>query len=295
MATATLQYKLLKKIKDDRFDEEQIHQYKLLLNIGSRDLQTCVIDSKDNRVLLMEDYIFPTFVPQDEMVPLFDQLFDNHPVLNAGFWGQIKIGFKNQKFIQVPSALYVEDAKEEYLQFNANLKLEKEKVFQVLNERSDAISVFSVPTSLVDWFNHHYPNNPPVFIHQSAALIEGAMQYASTQKGNPLFIYIDRFKLHIISCKDGKLIYYNQFVIKQFSDYVKYIMLVFKSLQIDQQSSKVILWGYIGKNSPHFQEFYKYIQNVTFGDRPNYLQFGYLFDEIQDHHYFDLLSLYLIG
>jgi hypothetical protein len=68
-------------------------------------------------------------------------------------------------------------------------------------------------------------------------------------------------------------------------------MLVMKTLNMDQQTSKVVMWGYIGKNSPHYHEFYKYIQNVTFGERPDNLKFGYMFDEVQDHHFIDLYSV----
>jgi hypothetical protein len=120
------------------------------------------------------------------------------------------------------------------------------------------------------------------------------MQMAQRRPDGPLYIYVDRFKLHIVSTANGKLLYYNQFVIKQFSDYIKYIMLVMKSLNMDQRTSQVVLWGYIGKNSPHYHEFYRYINNVVFGERPSYLQFSYLFDEVQDHHFFDLYSIHLL-
>jgi hypothetical protein len=126
-------------------------------------------------------------------------------------------------------------------------------------------------------------------------LIEGIMNFAQKRKDNHLYIYVDRFKLHIVSCDQGKLLYYNQFVIKQFSDYIRYIMLVIKSLNLDQRTSQVMLWGYIGKNSPHYHEFYKYINNVVFGHRPSYLKFGFMFDEVQDHHFFDLYSMYLLN
>jgi hypothetical protein len=100
--------------------------------------------------------------------------------------------------------------------------------------------------------------------------------------------------LHILYAPAGKLVYYNQFQIKQFSDYIRYIMLVMKSMGMNQETSQVVLWGYIGKNSPHYEEFVKYIRNVLFGDRAQHLKFGYLFDEIQDHHYFDLYSINLL-
>jgi hypothetical protein len=139
-----------------------------------------------------------------------------------------------------------------------------------------------------------YTNTAIQLVHQSSAIIAGTLEYAGLLQEGKLYIYVDRFKLHIISINKGKLIYYNQFAIKQFTDYVKYIMLVLKGLNMDQQTSEIVLWGYIGKKSPHYQEFVKYIRNISFGTRPSFLKFGYIFDEMQDHHFYDLFSMYLL-
>jgi hypothetical protein len=294
LQTAALNYKLIKKIKDERFDEDLIHQYYLLIHIGQRDLQVGVIDSQESRILLLEDYVFPVLASSQELTSLLDQLFDAHAFLRAAFWKGIKISIKNNKFVQVPDALFVPGAEEEYLKFNAHID-EQEEVLSVLSERTKAVTIFSMQDELKRWLLGLYPNNTPVLMHQSTALIEGIIHFNQNRKDSPLYIYVDRFKLHIVSCKNGKLVYYNQFVIKQFSDYIKYIMLVMKSLHFNQSTSQVVLWGYIGKNSPHYNEFYKYINNVTFGHRPKYLTFGYMFDEVQDHHFFDLYSMHLIG
>jgi hypothetical protein len=294
LQATTQTYKLIKKIKDERFDEELIHQYHLLINIGTRDFQALILDPSDNRVIFLEDYVLPAVSSHEELLKLLEQLFDAHALLRAGFWKKIKVSIKNQKFVQVPKALFAQEALSEYLKFNAQTDHEIEDFLSIENHRAEAITIFAINKDLKEWLLRIYPNNPPVFLHQSAALIEGILKFAENRKDNPLYIYVDRFKLHILSCSNGSLIYYNQFAIKQFSDYLKYIMLVMKSLNLDQQTSKVLLWGYIGKNSPHYQEFYKYINNVVFGDRPNYLNFGYVFDEIQEHHFFDTYSIHLI-
>ncbi len=295
MQTAELNYKLIKKIKDERFDVELINQYYLLIHIGTRDLQIGVLDGEQNRMLLLEDYVFPSLSTHEELLQVLEQLFDAHELLKAAFWKSIKVSIKNNKFVQVPQTLYVEESKAEYLQFNAQINAENEYVESVLNMRSKATTIFTFPKEMKDWFAKIYPGITPVFMHQSAVLIEGITQVSEHRKDNPLYIFVDRFKLHIVSAKQGNLIYYNQFVIKQFSDYVKYIMLVMKTLNLTQQTSQIVLWGYIGKNSPHYNEFYKYINNVIFGYRPKYLKFGYMFDEVQDHHFFDLYSMHLIG
>lgn len=295
MQAASLQYKLIKKIKDDRFEEDNIHQYDLLINIGIRDLQIGIVDSLDNRLLFLEDYVFPALSSVDELIAILSGLVDSHALLQANFWKQIKISLKNNKFAQVPRVLFVPEAGEEYLQYNAYLD-DEDVIESIYNARIDAYTVFGIPGKLKQWIDKLYPNNAPIYMHQSAALIEGISQYATSHPGsNPLYIYVDRFKLHVIAFESGKLLYYNQFIIKQFSDYIKYIMLVMKSLGIDQNKSQVMLWGYIGRNSPHYHEFYKYISNVIFGTRPDFLKFGFIFDEVQDHHFLDLYNMHLLN
>jgi hypothetical protein len=295
LQTTALNYKLIKKVRDERFDEEFIHLYHLLINIGTRDFQLAVIDPKENTVLLMEDFVLPNITSNEELLQLLDQLFDSHAILKAGFWNKIKIAFKNQKFVQVPKALFAREALSEYLKFNAPIDPSKEDYVFCENEKADAVTVFAINKDLKQWIDGVYPNNKPVYLHQSAALIEAVMQVSGHRNDNPLYIYVDRFKLHILACKGSQLLYYNQFAIKEFSDYVRYIMLVMKSLNMDQQTSEVVLWGYIGKNSPHYNEFYKYISNVTFGGRPYGLKFGFPFDEVQEHHFFDLFGIHFIN
>ncbi len=293
MQTASLSYKLIKKIKDERFNEDLIDQYQLLIHIGYRDLQVGIIDEQENRMLLLEDYVFPSLASHEEQMQILEQLFDSHAFLKAAFWKGIKISVKNNKFVQVPDVLYVDEARQEYLRFNANID-PKEVVLSVTNRKTKAVTVFAMQQSMIDWFSELYPNSNIQYMHQSAVLIEGITNYSHFKKDNPLYIYVDRFKLHILSRKNGSRPYYNQFSIKQFSDYIRYIMLVLKSLNMNQATSQVILWGYIGKNSPHYHEFYKYINNVVFGQRPKFLNFGYMFDELQDHHFFDLYGMHLI-
>lgn len=292
---STLNYKLIKKIKDERFDVDLINQYELLIHVGPRDMQVGVVDSKENKIVLLEDFVFPSLSSQDELLQLLQQLFDEHSLLTAAFWKRVKISIKNNKFVQVPQVLFAEDSQEEYLKFNAHTYPEKEYVQSVINKQSDAATVFTFPKDLKDWFVKLYASTDLIFVHQSAVLIEGITTVSKSRDDSPLYIFVDRFKLHVVYAKKGKLIYYNQFVIKQFSEYVKYIMLVLKTLNLRQESSQVVLWGYIGRNSPHYNEFYKYINNVVFGQRPKHLKFGYMFDELQDHHFFDLYSMQLVG
>jgi len=293
LQAATLGYKLIRKIKDEKFDEENLHQYSLLIQLGARDFQACVIDNTD-RVLLLEDYVFNDVGSPEEQVEIIKDMYDAHPLLMAGFWKNVTFSIKSNKFVQVPLQLFVQGSAAEYLKFNARIEPDKDQILFCQNAKIDSITVYVAPKPLYDWLTTIYQNASLKFIHQSTALIEGVLRMAGNQDKSPLYVYVDRFKMHILAAERGQLIYYNQFPIKHFADYVKYIMLVLTALGMDQQKSQVIMWGYIGKNSPHYHEFIKYIRNVSFGDRPKHLKFGYMFDELQEHHFFDLYSMNLL-
>ena len=294
MSSVTTRHKLIKKIKDEKFDEEKLQRYTLLTQIGAKDFQVAVVDGDDDRLIFFEDYVFNDVNSQKDLQEALEALFDAHEYLQAGFWKEVKVSIKNNKFVQVPASLFIESAAAEYLSFNAVIDKGKESIQTCRNVKTEAVTIFALQNEMLAWLNRIYVNTSVSIYHQSAALIEGVLASAANDESKPLYVYVDRFKLHILYAKGGKLIYYNQFLIKQFSDYVKYIMLVMKAMGLDQETSQVVLWGYIGKNSPHYQEFFKFVKNVGFGNRPHHLKFGYLFDEVQEHHFFDLYSLSLL-
>ena len=294
MSPIATRHKLIKKIKDEKFDEEKLQRYILLTQIGAKDFQAAVIDSDDNRLIFFEDYVFNEVNSSSELQEALQSLFESHEYLSAGFWKEVRVSIKNNKFVQVPSSLFIASAADEYLRFNAQVDAEKESVHVCRNNKTDAVTIFALQNETLEWLRKVYANSTVHLFHQSAALIEGVLTNAQAGTSQPLYVYVDRFKLHVLFVQEGKLVYYNQFLIKQFTDYVKYIMLVMKAMGMNQETSRVVLWGYIGRNSPHYQEFIKYVRNVSFGDRPHHLKFGYLFDELQEHHYFDLYTLNLL-
>ena len=292
METAAVSYKLIKKVKDDKFNVDHLQHYSLLLQIGVRDFQVCIIDTRENRCLLLEDYVMASIKSHSALIEVLTKLFEEHHLLMAGFWKSVKFSFKNNKFSLVPAPLFVKEALYDYIRLNAEVNTDTEELLYYKNIKSNVVTVFAVNKMLLSWIKKVYPTLEVGFVHQSCTLIEGLLATNTNYSKDTMYVYIDRFKLHVITLNNGQLEYYNQFPIKQFSDYVKFIMLVMKGLQLDQNSSNVMLWGYIGKQSPHYVEFHKFIRNISFGDRPDYIKFSYAFDEAQDHHFFDLYSIY---
>ena len=293
MKTVKKDYKLFKKIKEDKFEVDQLHNNDLNLLLGNRDLQIAVVDRRIDRCLIVEDFIISSVDSYSKLVNVFEDIFDDHHLLKAGFWKSIKVGIKSNKFSLVPESLFDPDSIFDYLKFNCKVNEAYDEFKFFKHPKTQAVNTFSIDKRMYNWLEGLYADKEISYFHQSSALIEGVLEQLDNYPSDSIFIYVDRFKLHIITSKDNKLEYYNQFYIKQFADYIKYIMTVMKGLGRDQLKTNVVIWGYLGKQSKHYNEFAKYIKNISFGERPKFLKFGYPFDELQEHHYFDLYNVHL--
>lgn len=292
-AVQSATYKLVKRIKDSNFDVDQLHHYCLSMQIGIRDFQLCITDTRNHACLLLEDYILQDVKTINARLQVLAKLFENHHLLMAGFWNSIKLSLKSHKFSLIPATHFVEDSVRDYLLLNCTINDTVEGEYTYRHSTSNVVNAFAGDKRLVSWINSLYPNKEIEVLHQGSALIEGILKHNTQNNAKIVYSILDRGIMHIFVSENHKLHYYNQFSIKEAKDYVKYIMLVFKEFNLNQRTQKVVLWGNLTQNSEHYQMFAKYIGNISFGKRPKNLKFNYHFDEVADHQYFDLLSIYL--
>lgn len=283
-------HKLVRRIKDDLFDEEQLDLYNLYILAGSRDLQLAVADSRSGKFVVLEDHVFPDPSAEETYSVILRHLFDSHHLLQAGFWNDVTIGIKNPAFAQVPSILFDASTARELLELNTSLEPDASILWNK-SVSSEVTTVFSIPENLNSWLGNYYRKKEVRFVHHATALLAGA---SSVHRGNAhIYAFVDRFRFHLIAMEGSNLNYYNQFQIKQFSDYTRYLMLVMNQLGLNQLTTPVTLHGFVGKDSPHFQELKRYIRTLELGGRPLGSSWSPAFDEIQDHQFFDIFALQL--
>ncbi len=293
MENTQINYRLVKKIKDDKFDVEGLHHYDLAIQLSDTDFQLCISDSRTNNCLLLEDYILNDTDVIDNLIQTLSQLFESHHLLHAGFWNSVKFVIKNLKFSLVPGNLFDKDQLPEYLKLGSDIDLSQENIHYYKHIKTDAVAVFSADKKFATWLYSLYPNSTVHVIHQGNALIEGILNYEDHDSGKSMYIFTDRDHLSIIITNNRKLEFYNKFAYNTAAEYFKYVAATFQLYNLDQQHSKVIVWGNINKDAANFKELYKYFKRVSFGDKPKFLNFNYMFDEIDDHQYFDLYNTFL--
>ncbi|WP_072159047.1 DUF3822 family protein [Persicobacter sp. CCB-QB2] len=293
-AISTLNYQEVHHIQDsEKLVIDDLHHYDLLLQIGQRDVQACIIDSRDSRCLLLDDFILQESETEEDHVEKIRQLIEAHHLLPAGFWKRIKVAFKTNTFALVPSKFFIPDQAQNYLSLVAPVDHQKNLTFSAAcMANQEVINVFSASQLLVDFLRNQYPLKELEFYHQGNAVINGIFEGSKDQQ-DQFHLFVDRFYLHIVYVNNGRLKFYNQFPIKSFDDYGQYAYMVMQEQELNRQDTEVQIHGFISANSAHFEKLKQIFPKLIAGKRPKNLFYPFYFDELAENAYFDILSMSL--
>ena len=284
-------FKTIKKVKDDKFSIDKIEQYCLILEIGDRDLQVSIIDIKSNRVLILEDYILNQTSDEQEKVQVLKALFDQHHLLMVGFWKEVILCFKTAKYCLSPLSYFSKDNARAILKMNCKVEKSDSVGYYKVNS-NDSVNIFTYQKEVLQFVRSIYVNSKIKVTHQSGMLVNAVLYNPPFSNENELSLFIDRFYLHAAVTNDGKLLYFNSFKIQNFDEYIRYINLICHEFKILKKEGIIKLWGYIKKDSSHFDALKKNFPALQTGKRTTKLNFGFKFDEIADHQYFDVFGNY---
>ncbi|WP_162556040.1 DUF3822 family protein [Reichenbachiella versicolor] len=286
-------FKLLKRVKDDKFDVDSLHNYNLSLQIGVRDLQVMVVDTVTSNCVLLESYGFQNVATINSRLQVLMELVEAHQLLRAGFWKSVKVSLKTHKFSLVPTSHFVADSIGDYLKLNCTVNDKIEGKYYYQHKSSNVVNAFAFDRRLINWIKSLYPSKEVIFLHQGSALIEGILRYTQSSSSKMVYAIQDKGVLHVFVAQNQKLLYYNQFSIKSTQEFVKYILMVFKEFSLNPKSQNIVLWGTLSSQSEQYIALKKFVANVNFGERADFLKLGYQFDDILEHQFFDLFCTYL--
>lgn len=291
--TTSNTYKLVKRVKAGSFDKSKLPSYSLCLQIGTRDFQFCVVNKQTSSCLYLEDYRLENIKTINTRLEAIQEIAEKHPFLGSTEWNSVKVSFKSHKFSLVPSPYFLPEASSDYLALNSEIKTKIEEVYYYKHIAGSAVNIFACDKKVITWAKSKFKKKSIQVIHQGSALIEGILKYDDHSDKKTMFCFVDKGILHIAVSESAKLQYYNQFAVRKSDEFLKYIMLVFKELRMSPKSNNLVIWGAIKNDAPHIELAKKYIRNISLGSKPNFMKFGGPFDDIQDHRYFDLYSIFL--
>ncbi|SDJ95279.1 Protein of unknown function [Catalinimonas alkaloidigena] len=291
----TIRYRLVQRVKEESFDVNALADYGLHLQVSYDRFRFCIASAAQNRTLWLEDYALEEVHSSEGLLEQLEALFDNHAVLKAGFWGQVKLSLPSQGFSLVPTSLYDDARQEQYLRLLFPLDRDAYEIRAYHHIGLDIINTFSAEKQLVRWFEAMYPQQQLQVMHSVSPLIEGVLRQEGKTEGKQLFVNVEKQRFDVVAMQGKHLELCNQFSYTNEVDFVYFIMFVIDEMKFNPETDRLVLWGEILPDSAIYNKVYRYVRHVTFGKRPSALKFGYVFDEVFDHRYFDLFSMHFCG
>ena len=293
MSTEDRIFKREVTIKDNDFDAEALSYYCLYISVGHDSLRYCMVDSKTNRCVLLEDYRFFNQLSTDELIASLNRIYDNDLFLKNPFWQKINIIPKGQAFTLIPREFFEESSPEKYLSL-AGHQNQNFLVVAAEQQSVDAVNVFYAEKKLVNWFHKAYPTRVIEFTHQTAAFIEGVKRQNPKSKQSHMHIFVDNNTLIIVVMNEGQLEFCNIFPYHTSNDLIYFVLFVLDELRLDKETCPVHLYGNIDNQSEIYQLIRTYISQVSLlNEHPNWLKFSYAFEQINNYSYFDLYGIHL--
>jgi len=189
-----------------------------------------------------------------------------------------------------PEALYVESDGKEILKFN-------QPILQNENESRDWLASikgynsYVIPEVLERCFNKNFPKAK--WNHDSSILIESLIQQFKLQEEEKVYLSVQNNYFELTVLHGKKLLFFNSFTYKTAADLVYYLLFTFEQLAINPDQTPLVLLGEIEQESEVYKLLYRYVRNIHFTKRnPNY-KYSFVFDEVQEHHYYKLLNQHL--
>lgn len=286
-------FRLEKRIQDEKFNVEHIAQYILMLQVNNSIFRVCVTDPETNRCLLLDNYALDEVLYPEQLVSQLALIYDDHPLLKAGFWKSIRIAVKNLDFSLIPDSLFDKEHARQYLSLNSGRSAsDGDSIYYYQQRNTEAVNIFSADRKIIDWFSNQYPGKKIQVVHHTTPLIEGVLFDETTAQKRSMYVHVERKFLTILVKNEKSLEFVNNFYFTTTEDFLYFVLFVFDQLKLNPETTPVTVFGEISPDSPVYRKLYKYIKDLRFGDKPSALRFSYQFDEVFDHRFFDLYSMH---
>lgn len=247
-----------------------------------------VLDIERNKHLALMAYALQEITDYDSLVKEIDILFAENELLKR-YYPHVKLLFETPKSTLVPAALFDRSVLDQYLRFNHIIDRDDEIVYDKLTNLK-SFNVFALPRTLNEKLREKFARFK--IVHYASSLIESLLIATKNQLvKNTVFVNVRNYFFDIVYIEDEKLVFYNSFQYRTPEDFAYFLIFSIEQLKLNPENVIMIFMGDISKNSKLYEIAFKYIRNIEFINRNVFFSYSYVFDDIPDNYYYNLLNI----
>ena len=227
-------------------------------------LSFCVLDITESTIVFFKEINFKEQKNPLEVEKLIINEFENNLFLQREF-KKVKLIHHNNLCTFVPKILFNDKNLIDYLKFD-------NKVFNSDFIAADEIAsreIMAVYVPFVNLNNLFFECFGSFEYHHASKILLDNILKITNDFSNKLFCNVSKSSFELMYIKNGELNLFNSFEFNTPEDFIYYVLFTIEQLQIDTENIDFVLLGDICINDNQYNILYKYIRNVSFGEKIN--------------------------
>lgn len=264
------------------FKESEISKYKLALQLGKFEYGYTIYNVKLKKFVSVKFDLIP-----ENLKSYSDKLsfvFEKETLLKKEF-NSVAFIFASTKATLIPKKIFSEETKTELLSYNHFLSSNEIALSNKI-QNTDIVNVFAFPEELKTVLAKNLKNYQ--IYHQYTSFVESSI-VANLKKitAKEVYINVDNDFFNICVVQNKKLLFNNSFNYRSIEDFIYFITLALKNLNLSKSDTPIILSGNISEKVGTFKILKKYFKAVKF--KVNFPKAAFSEGLKLDKHYFDNL------
>ncbi len=273
-------------LSDDEIQSQLAAKYDLLVHIGPETLQYAIIDSVEHETKVLAEFEVPQTVTNAELIKAIEDLPESSKQFRYTF-NKVKISFTTTSYTFIPTPLYLESDQQDYGKY-LNSGTSGELLVNTISS-ADIKNVVSIHSDFKAALQRIFQK--PRIYSQAVPFLEGIQRSLRREDESVLFIDTQPKHFQIALFKELELEFYNIFEYDNTDEFNYYLLNVIQSLEIQLESTKIMLSGKITEHDEVYSRIGKYFDNIRFIDTTHLVKYSAKFEGVLPHTYSILFSL----
>lgn len=235
----------------------------LSIQISLSGLSFCTLKKDTNTIINLKEIRFHRKMNPLEVLDQLQQVF-NTEIMMQNTYDAINVIHDNELSTLVPKPLFNENCIADYLKFNSKILVNDFIAYDEV-AINDSVNVY-VPYINVNNFIYEQ-FGAFTFKHVSTVLIEEILHIEKNASAPKVYVNISNNHFETVIVDKAKLILYNTFEYNTAEDFIYYVLFTTEQLKLNPETFNLVFIGDVSKDDNLYAIAYKYIRNVSFGNR----------------------------
>ena len=235
----------------------------LSIQISLNGLSFCILETDTKTITYLNHISFDKKLSPFDVLDQLKSKFEAENALNDSFTN-IYVIHVNELSTLVPKPLFKEDCLADYLKFNSKI-LKSDFITYDAISSNDSMNVYVPYVNINNYIYEKF--GAFTFKHFSTVLIEHILLIEKNSENLKVYAHINSNHFEIIVVNKGNLQLYNTFEYTTSEDFIYYLLFTAEQLKLNPETFNLVFIGNVDKEDSIYTTAYKYIRNVSFGNR----------------------------